>query len=103
MDSPITLTLSGRFYDPYCPTCGAVLEPEGYCPECEPPEGIGAERLGRKIQEALPDLIHTATEGALSQDGGDELVLFDGYGFRVQLSDGSSFDITIVQRAAPTA
>jgi hypothetical protein len=57
-----------------------------------------AEQFGDIIRGHFPGLIDIASDGEAQQQTDEELVIFNGYGFRVHLSNGASFDIQIQQR-----
>ncbi len=59
---------------------------------------LTAEVLGEALRNAIPGLVEETTEGEVYQRGDEELVVWDGYGFRIDLNDGSCFDIQIQQR-----
>ncbi len=56
------------------------------------------DAFGEIIRAHFPGLIDIASDGEMVQQGDQELMIFNGYGFRIQLSNGASFDIQIQQR-----
>ncbi len=56
------------------------------------------DAFGEIIRAHFPGLIDIASDGEVIQQGDDELMIFNGYGFRIMLSNGASFDIQIQQR-----
>lgn len=56
------------------------------------------ESFGEIIRGHFDGMIDIASDGEVQQVSDEELVIFNGYGFRVRLSNGASFDIQIQQR-----
>lgn len=56
------------------------------------------ESFGAIIRQHFDGMIDIASDGEVQQVSDEELVIFNGYGFRVHLSNGASFDIQIQQR-----
>ena len=57
-----------------------------------------AESFGEIIRGHFPGLLDIASDGEVQQVSDQDLVIFNGYGFRVTLDNGASFDIQIAQR-----
>jgi hypothetical protein len=59
---------------------------------------LTAEVLAQAIRNAMPGLVEETSEGGVVQRDDEELVIFDGYGFRIHLSDGTAMDVQLHQR-----
>ncbi len=77
---------------PYCYVCG-----EDPC-DCPDEDVMDIETLGELIRGQFPAMIEEATGGELSQRQDEELVVWNGYGFRIALSDGTYLDVELNRR-----
>lgn len=57
-----------------------------------------AESFGGIIQGHFPGLMDIASDGGIQQVSDVPLVVWNGYGFRVHLDNGASFNIVITQQ-----
>jgi hypothetical protein len=88
------MNTTGDFYT--CPTCDATLPVGEFCIECaEAVEPANAEAIADVMREGFSEVIERATNGDLTANGDETLVIWDGAGFRVTLSDGSVVDVQI--------
>lgn len=55
------------------------------------------ETFGEALREQFPGLIDIAFEGEVNQTNDETLVQWSGYGFRVYLDNGASFNIILQQ------
>lgn len=55
------------------------------------------EAFGEALREQFPGLIDIAFEGAVNQTQDETLVQWNGYGFRVHLDNGASFNVILQQ------
>jgi hypothetical protein len=75
---------------------GTTAQPETGFEDDEPT--LTAETLARALQNAMPSLVSSTSEGAVVQRDDEELVVWSGYGFRIHLSDGTAIEIQLHQR-----
>lgn len=59
------------------------------------------EAFVEMLQQELEAAVENYTDGEVYPNGTEELVMFNGTGFEVTLSNGASFQIQVVQTAEP--
>jgi len=67
-------------------------------PEYDDNETLTVDQYGAAIRDQFPDATSVAFDGDQYQQGDEELMIFNGYGFRVSLTNGQQFDIVITAR-----